>query len=664
MTGFLRRILAVAAAAALAAAAAGAEERLLTIVHTNDLHSHLQGFSPEGDYSPLTTGDDATVGGISRLAALIRGVRAARANPVLALDAGDFLMGTLFHMVSREEAVELRLLAAIGYDAVGLGNHEFDLKPDGLARILSAAYDRGGLPLVVFSSAVFDPKSPGDDSLQQAFDRGLVKPYAVLDAGGLKVGVFAVIGRDAAEVAPFASPVTFRPAAEVAKAMVALLRDREKVDLVVCISHSGLSDDPQKSEDELLAKSVPGIDVIISGHTHTRIDAPRLVAGTIIVQAWEYGKQLGVLDLGVEAGKVSLKGWRALPVDDAVAGDWLVQGAVEASIAEIDRAVLAPYGRSYRQVIAETSADLTLSNDENGLGNLVTDAIRWYASRAVGGSSDPTPMAVAFESNGIIRDDIRKGTTGRIEVCDLFRVLPLGVGVDGTMSYPLIGVYLTAAEIKKALEIVTSIYPMKGSDYFLQCSGLRFAYNPNRMLFDRVTRIDVGSDEDGWAPLDWSAANRKLYRIVANYYNATFLKIVGSYTYHVLDIVPKDRDGRPVLDLATARLDADSSAAGIQELKSWVGLMEYVRTFPDPDGNGIPNVPAKYLSKAGRNLREPSWNPVSLVSHPSWVTWVAIGVAVVAILIVVLLVLLLRGIVRRARRRSGPGAAPGSSELP
>ncbi len=651
-------VAAVAAAVAmvLAAATAGAEAKRLTIVHTNDMHSHLQGFSPEGDYSPLVTGNDATVGGLSRLATLIRGVRANRTNPVLAVDAGDFLMGSLFHMVSREEAVELRLLSTIGYDAVGLGNHEFDLMPDGLARILAAAYDRGGLPLVLFSSAVFDAKRADDDSLQAAFDRGLVKRYTTIDAGGLKVGLFAVIGDDAAEVAPFASPVTFRPAVDVAKEMVGLLRDQEKVDLVVCLSHAGLWDDAEKSEDELLAKAVPGIDVIISGHTHTRITKPRVVAGTIIVQAWEQGKELGVLDVSVDAGKVRLERWQGISVDDAVPGDWLVQGAVDAAIVEIDRAVLAPYGLAYRQEIAETSSDMVLENDECGLGNLVTDAIRWYANTAVAGSADPTPVAVAFESNGIIRDGLRKGTTGRVQVADLFRVLPLGVGSDGTMAYPLIGLYLTAGEIKKALEIVTSIYPMKGSDYFLQCSGLRFAYNPNRMLFDRVTRIDLGSEEEGWTPLDYSGSNKQLYRVVANIYNATFLKIVGDFTYHVLDIVPKDREGKPIADLVTARFDADSATPGIQELKSWVGLMEYVRTFTDTDGNGVPNMNAKYLARLGRNLREPSWRPASLVSHASWVTWAAIGVAAVALLIVVLLIVLIVKIVRRIRRRRSAAA--------
>ena len=86
------------------------EEKLLTIIHTNDLHSHLLGFSPNIDYTPLTTGDDQTVGGWARIAAVIKSEKAKRTNPTLLLDAGDFLMGSLFHMVAREEAFELRLM--------------------------------------------------------------------------------------------------------------------------------------------------------------------------------------------------------------------------------------------------------------------------------------------------------------------------------------------------------------------------------------------------------------------------------------------------------------------------------------------------------------------------------------------------------------------------
>jgi 5'-nucleotidase len=91
------------------------EEKLLTIIHTNDLHSHLLGFSPNIDYTPLRTGDDQTIGGWARIAALIKLEKAKRTNPTLVLDAGDFLMGSLFHMVAREEALELRLMKEMGY---------------------------------------------------------------------------------------------------------------------------------------------------------------------------------------------------------------------------------------------------------------------------------------------------------------------------------------------------------------------------------------------------------------------------------------------------------------------------------------------------------------------------------------------------------------------
>src|SRR5690349_10605925 len=122
-------------------AGAGAAQKLV-ILHTNDLHSHLQGFGPEQDYTPLDVDDDETVGGAARLAAAIGAARAQAAKdetPVLLLDAGDFMMGTLFELLGTQAAPELSLLQALDYDAVTLGNHEFDWTPRGLAGILAAA---------------------------------------------------------------------------------------------------------------------------------------------------------------------------------------------------------------------------------------------------------------------------------------------------------------------------------------------------------------------------------------------------------------------------------------------------------------------------------------------------------------------------------------------
>jgi len=204
-----------------------AGEKLLTIIHSNDIHSHFLGASPNIDYSPLTTGEDKTIGGWARIATVIKETKKERSNPVLVVDAGDFLMGSLFHMVTREQAFELRLLRMMGYDAVTLGNHEFDLKPGGLARILTSARDSGQIPQVVFSNAVFSQESSKDDALENIFKQGIVKPYLVLERGGLRIGLFGLLGKDAAEVAPFASPISFEDPIATAQKMVKNFADTD-----------------------------------------------------------------------------------------------------------------------------------------------------------------------------------------------------------------------------------------------------------------------------------------------------------------------------------------------------------------------------------------------------------------------------------------------------
>ena len=226
-----------------------AAEKALTIIHTNDMHSHFLGASPNIDYTPFITGEDKTSGGWARISSVIKEVKQNRSNPVLVVDAGDFLMGSLFHMLSREKAFELRLLHRMGYDAVTLGNHEFDLKPEGLARILAGAHDSGQIPAIVLSNAVFDKNSNKDDALQKMFNRQIVTPYHVMKKDSLRIGLFGLMGKDAAEVAPFASPVTFDDPIATAKKMVKILRETEKVDMVICLSHSGLWENKKKSED-------------------------------------------------------------------------------------------------------------------------------------------------------------------------------------------------------------------------------------------------------------------------------------------------------------------------------------------------------------------------------------------------------------------------------
>ena len=613
-----------------------AAENLLTIVHTNDLHSHLQGFSPEIDYNPLAANADDTAGGWARIATVIKDTKKTRNNPVLTLDSGDYFMGSLFHMLAREEAFELRLLKLMGYDAVTLGNHEFDLKPAGLARILRSAKAKGGLPQIVFASAIFSRDSTEDDSLLEAFKETDVKTYTVLVRNGIKIGVFGIMGKDAAAVSPFAKPVAFRDPLEVSREIVRILRDKEKVDIVICLSHSGLQKDPKKSEDEILARTVQGIDIIVSGHTHKLHQSPVQIGDTIIVHAWVYGKQVGILDIAYEDKKVKLKDYKLVNINSSIKGDASIQKAVNIFKQKVNTQFLAKESLSYDQIIAKTKWDLTIAEEESPLGNMIADSIRWYVNEADSNKNDPaSQVAVAVESNGVIRDYLLKGKTGLISAGDLFRTIPLGIGVDDTMGYPLISFYLYGYEIKRALEILTSVHPLKGYDYFLHISGLRFTYNPHRMIFDRVTGIEMGSEEEGYKPLNYGKFNRRLHRVAANIYNATFLKIVGNYTYHFLDIVPKDKNGNPAGSLAALRVDSDKAAPGIQELKQWRGTLKYVRTFK-ADAGGLPIIPDKYQGKLARIVMQPSWNPVKLISRGTLPTILALIIVGIILAVVIL----------------------------
>jgi len=205
----------------------------------------------------------------------------------------------------------------------------------------------------------------------------------------------------------------------------------------------------------------------------------------------------------------------------------------------------------------------------------------------------------------------------------------IGFAGDDTMGYPIVTMYVTASEMKKALEVLTSIAPLKGNSYFLQVSGLKFTYNPHRMIFDRVTGIWLGDEEGGYEKLDCSVYNRNQYRIAANIYNATFLKIIGGFTSNILTIVPRDRDGVPIQDLTTAIIDRDQKTKGVQGLKEWAGLIEYMKTFPDTDRDGIPDVPEKYRNPLGRVVMEASWCPVALLRAGTWITWTAFSIALV-----------------------------------
>jgi 5'-nucleotidase/UDP-sugar diphosphatase len=590
--------------AADAGAAARAPQKLL-VLHTNDMHSHLMGQGPERDYTPATPGDDATLGGMARLATAVGQARAraeAAGTPVLLLDAGDFMMGTLFELLATREIPELRLMQALGYDATTVGNHELDWTPLGLASMLQAAAAKQVTLPILASNMKYSSSDSGDDELQAL---GILRTKLVKTVGGLKVGFFGLLGANAAQVTPQARPLTFEAIDVAAARLVKELRDVDQVDLVIALSHSGIDHNGQ-GEDAELARAVPGIDVIISGHTHESLAQPAKIGNTLIVTAGSYTGYLGELALTVtppaSAGQkpsVVVDEYTLLPIDDSLPGDATTQALIEQTIAGLDQAALAPQGLGYRQVVAKTGGDLLLpASAEAPVGNLVTDAYR-----AIVSALQPTnPPALAVEASGQLRAPILHSSTGEIWFADLFRVLPIGIGPNQVPGYPLVSFYLNAKDIRSGLEL-GGAPELAGGDVFLQVSGLEVEYDQSRPPFDRVTRVALGTGS-GAQTLDVTDTTQ-CYQIVTTNYVAGLLGLVRSATAGLLSVDAKDADCTTLVDPTTRYVDADPGTDGVQELKHWQALYKYVSLLPDANLDGIPDIPSAYSAPQGRIVQHP-----------------------------------------------------------
>jgi len=618
----------------------GQEARKLTILFTHDLHSR---FLPD---IVAEDGGRKTQGGYARLASLIGRERSKASGRSILVDAGDIAMGTAFHTEFREEAMELRLMGAMGYDVVTLGNHDYDFRPAGLAAMLRSARAKGGrLPALVASNVVFAKNDSRDDELQAAFGEYPVSEYKIVEINGIRIGFFGIMGRDAAEDAPFAKPVTFADPVERSRAMVELLRNREKVDLVVCLSHSGTKPGQSHSEDELLPEKAPGIDVVISGHSHTKLSNPIIVGKTIIVSSGCYGASLGVVELDVSSKRgVVLASYRLEKNSAGIPEDKEIAGKIELFKKLVDQRYFGSFHFRHDQIVAETAYDMPSPAyrqtrlTENGIGNMIADAFRFAVQQAEG--KNYRHVDIALTTDGQIRDTF---PAGKISVAEVFKVLPLGLGMDDRPGYPLLSVYLTGKEIKSMLEVQPTIAPLK-PDAYMQVSGVRFSWNPRRIPFDRVVAIAVQDGNGVFVPL---VADR-LYRICVNAYTAGMLGFVSRASHGLIKLTPKDAAGNPVSDMKLLRIDADAEKPGVQELKEWEALARYFQSLPDQNGNMLREIPGKYAHTEGRGISLPSWNPVSLFTGAGWITWSAVALAIVILLVFLFFV---RWVVRRLRKK-------------
>lgn len=635
----LSGIISFAAEAAPAPSYTGKE---MDVLFLHDTHSHLESFVT------MQNGDTATVGGFPQIKTLIN--EAKSNNPdTLVVDAGDFSMGTLVQTIFASESAELRMLGELGCEVTTLGNHEFDYRSQGLAGSLYAAAKSGDpVPAMVLCNIDWETMeaeglTEDQQLLKDAFDAYGMTDYTVITKGAVKIAVLGIFGEDSLACAP-TCVLKFKDASKAAAETVADIKANEDVDMIICVSHSGTNQDERKSEDEILAKNVPEIDLIISGHTHTTLEQPIRHGDTYIVSCGEYGKNLGTLSMRQRTdGRWEMDSYALMPITPAIAPDAPTQKRIDDFLESVDIDYLSRFGYTSSQVLAQndivfaTSDDLYSIHTDHNLGNLLSDAFMYVMSKEDTGDSNPVDVTIV--PSGCVRDTFARGS---ITVADVFNAYSLGIGLDGVPGYPLISIYLTGAELKTGAEIDASLTDIMPSAR-MYLTGIEFSFNPHRMILNKVTDIYLTDDAGGRVEIE----DDKLYRVVCDLYSGQMLGAVNSISMGILSVQPKFADGTPIENIEDAIITNNQG----EEIKAWAAIADYIDSFEDTDGDGISNVPSYYKELHGRKVVEDSRNIIDLIKNPNKYAVIIVLAVIVVIAILILLVVLIVKLIRKISRK-------------
>ena len=443
----------------------------VTILHTNDTHAHLEPFEPFGQ--PLQ-------GGIARRYTAIQQAMAEEGNFIL-IDAGDAFQGTLFFNQWQGEE-EAYFMNALGYQAMAVGNHEFDSGPTALANFIQKAN--------------FPVLSANVDASAEPALAGLIPAYTILEVAGEKIGVFGLTTEETVFISSPGPNVVFKDAAESAKATVAEL-EAQGINKIIALTHMGYN------EDLTLAAAVDGIDVILGGHSHTLLGSmegakgpyPTVVTSpagdtVLVAQVYEWGKYLGRLEVTFTAdGKVESYGGEPLFIDESIAED----AAIVADVAQYAE----PIETLRATVIGQAAVDLEgtrelVRSQETNMGNLICDAMLWKTA------AENTQLCI--QNGGGIRASI---TAGDVTMGQVLEVLPFG---NQIATFGLKG-----SDVWAALENgVSRFEDQKGC--FPQVGGLKYTFDPSQAVGSRIVSVEVKNADGSYGPIDLNA----VYEVVSN----------------------------------------------------------------------------------------------------------------------------------------------------
>ncbi|WP_022707344.1 bifunctional metallophosphatase/5'-nucleotidase [Paracoccus zeaxanthinifaciens] len=480
----IRSLFAATSAIALMSGAAHADS-VLHILHTNDVHSRIE---PVNKYD--STCDEETkaanecFGGVARIASKIAELRQqieADGEPVIVLDAGDQYQGSMFYTTYKGEEV-VEFMNAIGYDAMAVGNHEFDDGPEGLAVLAD------GVEFPVLSSNL---------DLSQSDLKDKVVKQVVIEKGDQKIGIISALATDTPETSSPGPDVIFQDDIEALTAAAEAL-EAEGVDKVIALTHVGYL------RDQVFAAEVPGIDAVIGGHSHTLLGQmegaegayPTMVGGVDgvqvpVAQAYAYSKYVGHLKLTFDdEGKVTAVEGQPILLDASVPED----EAIAARVAEMAE----PIAELRSKVVAQSAATIEGAREvcrqqECAMGNLVADAM--LARVADQG------VTIAIQNGGGLRASIDEG---EVTMGEVYTVLPF--------QNTLATFQLTGADIVAALENGASQYEEQAGR-FAQVAGLKYTVDPAAEAGARISDVMVEDGEE-WVAIDPAAT----YGVTTNNY--------------------------------------------------------------------------------------------------------------------------------------------------
>jgi 5'-nucleotidase len=504
----------------------------LTILHTNDFHAHVDEFNRNGAWcKPEDADAGLCIAGAPRIAAAVAAVRDSTEN-VLVLDAGDQFQGTLFFAIYGSEVLTLTA-NQIGYDAMAVGNHEFDDGPAELAEFINGA----DFPVLGANiEASTDPDLAG-----------LILPYTVVERDGHQIGIVGITTPDTSNISSPGPNITFTAPITALQTAVDELTGMG-IDKIIAVTHLGYDVDVD------LASQVSGVDVIVGGHSHSFLYTPTvpvtftnptfgpltpvgpyptLVQSStdepvLVVSAYQWGTFLGHLDVTFgPGGLVHFYDGNPVYLGDEAPKDL-----------DLD-AMLQPYREGVAElretVVGTTTVELPINVGgqricrlgECLMGNLVADAMLWKANQVNPGAG----YQMAFQNGGGLRAPI---ITGTVTMGDVLETLPFG---NAIATFELQGMY-----VKEALENGARLYPSENGG-FAQVSGLRYVISPTLPVGSRITSVDVWNGA-GWDPLDHDA----MYKVVTN----DFMRRGGDFYTMFRDYAVNAYDFGPAMDQALA----------------------------------------------------------------------------------------------------------------